>query len=327
MDMVSFLHSLEKNTISFQGKILVFRVKKQYPHLFFSFLLDFIKKKQGLSSLVLDLERIRLEEAMVKVSMVPFGGSLLYWTTYLGVGGHKKSESFLRLLTHYMGVNTVMLNVSHAMLIPKGTTHINYIEVEETCDRKLFDLLMSYFTPGIEKMERNKLIKLVFQGAAVSIEEGCSFLRYVDILGCNVSLLSMILAENASVSHSSLFFLSRYFFAKEAKNFFTLWFFLCKRYSPLFWITFWSDQMWYAFHYAYFRQREDLKQAKMVSFRLPFSFLQKDWSNYVSKELIVAHQFISSIDFHLKNGGHSFSLDLFLSKFLWGEFLHDELVE
>ena len=327
MDIVSFLHSFKRISFSLRGKIVVFRVKKQYPYLFFSFLFDFIKKQQELSSVFLDLDKILLEEAMAKITTVSFDRPFLYWLVCVDAASKKKSESLLHSMVSCTSTNSVVLCVPQATIIPKNADNIISIGIEDICNEKVFDLLITCFVPGIAKIERNRLIRLVCQEKTINIEKGCFLLRYVAVLGYDSSLLSMLPIELTSVSQSSLFLLSRYFFGRQAKNFFSLWSSLYKRYSPLFWTSFWSDQIWSAVNYAHLRHNGKMQQAKMISFRLPFSFLQRDWSDYVSGELIRAHQFITSADFHLKNGGYSFSLDLFFSKFFWREFALDELVE
>ena len=60
--------------------------------------------------------------------------------------------------------------------------------------------------------------------------------------------------------------------------------------------------------------------AKQISFRLPFTFVQKDWRSYSIRELKNAHQFIYTLDYDFKHGS-TMAFDLFFSKFFSNQFV------
>jgi hypothetical protein len=61
-------------------------------------------------------------------------------------------------------------------------------------------------------------------------------------------------------------------------------------------------------------ERREMVEAKKVGFRLPFSFMQRDWKKTSVHELIQAHDCIYALDYGLKNGGE-FWMELFYTKF------------
>ena len=58
--------------------------------------------------------------------------------------------------------------------------------------------------------------------------------------------------------------------------------------------------------------------ARTVSFRLPFSFLKKDWRMITGTQLQRAHEEIYNLDHAFKNSGSFDMLDLFYLTFFLG---------
>ena len=68
-------------------------------------------------------------------------------------------------------------------------------------------------------------------------------------------------------------------------------------------------------------QKRDVVQAKKMSFKLPFSFIQSDWKRANLQELKQAHQFLCTVDYNLKTGGGDYGLELMYEKFFLGQFV------
>jgi hypothetical protein len=118
----------------------------------------------------------------------------------------------------------------------------------------------------------------------------------------------------------SLSALTEAFFAKDAQRFFSLWSALEKEYPEIFWIIFWSDHVWRAYNVIQFLQEKNFVQAKRMSFRLPYSFINRDWQKNSPSELVQAYQNLYSIDFALKKGSSFTALDLFYVNYFNGKF-------
>lgn len=113
----------------------------------------------------------------------------------------------------------------------------------------------------------------------------------------------------------SLFSLSQALFERKSKQFFTQWHQVALRYSPQFWISFWSEQLWRASLYIYLQKSGKKEDARKIGFRLPFAFLQSTWRTYCVSELQEAHHLLYDIDYHLKQGGNEYSLELVYARF------------
>ena len=77
----------------------------------------------------------------------------------------------------------------------------------------------------------------------------------------------------------------------------------------MFWVSFWSDQIYRSYFFIRFTQEENYAAAKQVSFGLSFSFLKQTYKMYTLQELQSLHQAIYALDIALKNGGNSYQLD------------------
>jgi hypothetical protein len=119
----------------------------------------------------------------------------------------------------------------------------------------------------------------------------------------------------------SMFNLSTYLFQKNGDKFFELWKRIAESYSAPFWVAFWSEQLWRASMFVTLNKQRKYNDARKIAFRLPFSFINRDWHNYSADELAAAHDFIYRLDGRLKNGGSDIGLDLFYAQFLSNQFV------
>ena len=92
-------------------------------------------------------------------------------------------------------------------------------------------------------------------------------------------------------------------------------------YPMTFWCAYWSEQLWRAYHARYYLDRQQMQQAKSIAYRLPFSYMQKDWKKSTLIELRNAHQWIYELDLAYKNNIETQAgIDLFFTKFFLAEF-------
>lgn len=149
----------------------------------------------------------------------------------------------------------------------------------------------------------------------ISLDTACLVLQYVQVLGSAQRDFMNEWLDALIVPQQSLFLLSQYFFARQPTSFFVQWSKLVDAYSPQFWCVFWSEQLWRAYHYVYLTRQGNISTAREAGFRLPFSFLRKDWRTLPLNNIKKAHERMYEIDFSLKNGGDSGVFDLFYSQF------------
>jgi hypothetical protein len=60
--------------------------------------------------------------------------------------------------------------------------------------------------------------------------------------------------------------------------------------------------------------------AKKMSYRLPYSFINKDWQRVQIDELVECYEFLYQIDYAIKTGSTFCSLDLFFAHYFAGIF-------
>jgi hypothetical protein len=125
---------------------------------------------------------------------------------------------------------------------------------------------------------------------------------------------------------TSLFTLSQYCFARDSTAFFRLWKTMQHQYNEIFWITYWSEQMWRAYWFSWYVSRNEHAAAKKIGYRLPFSFMQKDYK-YVSREdIAAAHQALYELDYRMKHGARLVQCEHLLSEFMVGSHSHSKNV-
>jgi hypothetical protein len=62
-------------------------------------------------------------------------------------------------------------------------------------------------------------------------------------------------------------------------------------------------------------QQKKVVEAKKAQYKLPFSFINRDWSSYSLDELRDAHHCLATLDYQLKNGSSDIGLEYFYTKF------------
>jgi hypothetical protein len=72
--------------------------------------------------------------------------------------------------------------------------------------------------------------------------------------------------------------------------------------------------------YIEYASQGDYAEAKKVGYKLPFSFIQRDWKNHSIEELKQAHQGIYELDYRIKNGGDESFLEHFYIQAMSAQF-------
>ena len=97
------------------------------------------------------------------------------------------------------------------------------------------------------------------------------------------------------IPRQSFFVLSQHFFAQRPTLFLEKWK-VCKGDLPVeFWIAYWSEQLWQASLFVLRARSQGIGEAKKQAYRLPFSFINKDWQRYTVKGLSQTYTNLSII--------------------------------
>lgn len=307
MDLLTFLcqeHILDPTSIvSFVGK--------DYSPLFFST----IKQKLKSSLPVVTIDSLDNEaefKAHLEISFL--GTRTLYW---LSPDFLDNNPNLLPYITHYTGPNIVSFFTQKIKTDTNPNTIIIDIPSEIT-----YTLYIEIFTAlyPLHAKKSNILVKDIFKKySSLSLDSSYLLMHYCILIGNKSD--TFIPEWLTSIIHpeKSLFILSTYFFAKKGPAFFELWNSISDDYSELFWTTYWSEQLFKAHAFITLNNAQNYLQAKRMAYRLPFSFIQKDWKTITIQELRNAHHHLYTLDWNLKNGLSSnlelFYLQFFLNKF------------
>lgn len=231
------------------------------------------------------------------------GQASFFWLGDIEEGfATKQKETFLNGLNGYSGENRI---VFFAHEIPTKTTLApltlpSDIEINEGI------ALATIFAPKVieNSFKRAILERLFKQNAQLPLNLFMNILDNLDLIQTKhletfYTYLSPLLPLTAELSN-----LSQAFFKRDL-NFFKMWSILSSQYPPIFWVAFWNDQWWRAFHLVSFARQKNIVLAKKMGFKLPYSFINKDWENYQPTYFRALLAQLYTIDYNIKRG-HSF---------------------
>ena len=290
---------------------------KQYPVVFFSALLSQLRHKYQLNPKSILFDQLSSQDLYAQLSTTFLGRSDLLWLGDLSsVEPAALKKQMLTLVVSYQGPHKLIgcLHSDDKSLQMKGIISLDE-DFSESDRRALVTFLFPHIPSAVDAVE-----KLVKGTRISSIDQLSMIAQYAGVIGKNVSLFSDNWMKKISAPESSLFDLSSYFFGRKTEQFWPAWHLLKGEYAAPFWTTYWSEQLWRAHYVIKLYKENKIIEAKQLSFRLPFSFLQRDWKNISAAELQRAHQFLYDGDYAFKNGGSEFFLEVFYATFLTKQF-------
>lgn len=196
------------------------------------------------------------------------------------------------------------------------------IELPKAVDAKLLKALSDLARLEMNDSMMQFIKSFLSKGSHVlTIEQACVLLQYMRVLGSSADKYLEHIVDIVVKPEASLFLLSQYFFSKSASHFYRLWDSVQSLYPDLFWITFWSEQLYRTAEYVHLQKNKQAAVAKQISYRLPFSFINTDWKKFSYDELTRAHECVYELDHALKNG-QEVSLDILYHCFFSDFFAH-----
>lgn len=248
--------------------------------------------------------------AMAALQTSFLGSNSCYWLGSFDDLAKSKQKAWLEFFNSYRGPHTLLFYSSTP--IDSKAAHIETIELPDAVDASLFQKVAHML--GAQTVSfRSQLFR---QTDKLSLDEAYLFVKYDTVLGKGSQEFVTDWLPDMVVPEVSLFSLSQALFDRKPASFFRLWKQLSHRYAAPFWTTFWSEQMWRAYHYVSFQKKGKQLEAKKMGYRLPFSFLNRAWRNYSLEDLKSYHSFLYEIDYHVKNGGSDHALDFFYATVL-----------
>lgn len=310
MKMRTFIQLCNDSELS--KKSVVIFTAADYQVLFFATLLDRLKQKTTPAPKSLSYVEASVASLQAQLSTTFLGQHDVIWCGNISALDPALKKSMLAFLATYEGPHAL-----YAFIAEK--------DLPESFDKQQIVNLNDPLSPA----EREQLIALLFDRLewkhlfeltqesykTMSLDMLVLFAQYRLVLGKNVQPFMQTWFEKIVAPDESLFTLAQWFFARKPQHFYRTWHVLKDAYDPVFWTTFWSEQVWRAYYTVSFCKAQELAQAKQMAYKLPFSFLQRDWKQFSEAELLRAHDFLTTADFRIKNGASDLFLDLFFNNF------------
>lgn len=315
MKLEHFLSAV--STDSFPSSPVVLFSAKEYPVVFFSALLSQLRHRSSVELKTVLFDQLSSQALFAQLSTTFLGRSDLLWLGDLSsLEPAVLKKQMLSVVASYQGPHTLM-----GCIHPDDSSSSmkNIISLDEDFSPETRRGVVTFLFPqsisavdGVEKLVKGTRV--------TSIDQLIMIAQYAGVVGKNAVLFSEQWMKKIHASESSLFDLSSYFFGRKTEQFWNAWSLLKDDYAAPFWTTYWSEQLWRAHYVIKLYKENKITEAKQLSFRLPFSFLQRDWKTISAKELQYAHQFLYEGDYAFKNGGSEFFLEVFYATFLTKQF-------
>lgn len=276
----------------------------EYPLLFTSQFLKLLSSKNP--GLVVPLHVQDQEQAVVSAQLQTtfLGRSSIYWLADSLVHvARTKQQEWLNELRQYEGPNTVLFFMSGEL--PKSIpSSWSVVPLPDHASRELVTSVTKlYQTNNMVKIDQQFVRHLQSIAHQLSLDQLCLLLQYSTITAGGAAEFFKEWVPQLITPEQSLFTLSQHFFARKATNFLSQWTIVRDHYAPPFWISFWADQLWRAALFIECVKAGDKVEAKKISYKLPFSFIQRDYVKHSAIELKNAHQLLYDLDYRIKNSG------------------------
>ncbi len=311
MKLTEFINTIQTNPEKLYQYSRIIFTGQSYPLLFFSYIATALNKKQpGLLTLI---DPSSQDDSQIRAALQTsfLGMQRMFWFGSVSALESGAFKEWSRFLDNYSGPNTILFYAEEN----QSTASALELVLPQQVDKKLFQLIVALIglpaSSGVEDFSK----ALYERVQSVSLEHACLLAQYASLMGAKNSDFFDDWFDRVAVADSSLFTLSQYFFAQDAKAFFVYWSKIHHAYGEPFWITYFSEQLFRAHAFVIYMRQGNRAQAQRISYKLPFSFMQRDWKKYDSESLKRAHDMLYHIDYQFKNGGSPYLLDLFYSSF------------
>ena len=288
---------------------------KEYPVLFFAALLHRLRSTYQPVPKTVSYQTGSFSILLAQLSTTFLGRQDLLWLGDISsLEDAATKKQLLALLPSYQGPHALIGYVHQDDLSARLSCVISLDEPLAACAQRA---AITFLFPHVAHEVLEDLLKTV---RSSSLDHLVLLANYAGVVGKNIRPFKQEWVTTIIAPEASLFTLSQYFFARKTELFWPLWHSLKEQYAAPFWTTYWSEQLWRAHYVIKLYKEQKITEAKQLSYRLPFSFLQRDWKTISCEELQQAHHFLYEGDYAFKNGGSEFFLEVFYATFLAKQF-------
>jgi hypothetical protein len=306
MDFSLFLQEASACSFWTQSPNICFRGDEFSP-LFFNALLSHVEKNKLLPypKLRFDITSADKRTIFTTLNQSILGNYAVFWmSTILHEDMVKTKQDVLSFLFAYQGPHHVIYFLSKdAKQIPGKIATV--VDIPSNIDFSKFEHLCVFFKQTIPNAKSGFIKQLFKETKTLPLDTACMLMKYIELI--NVRYLNDFSTYLAHITQAqpSLSQLSEYFFTGKAPEFFSLWATVEKEYPEMFWLSFWSEQLWKAHHVIGYLKKNNIINAKRMSFRLPYSFVNTYWKKFSQYELKHLYDHLYLIDMKIKRGGSS----------------------
>ena len=286
-----------------ESRVIILR-GEVYPALFVHALLQKLVRIGDSNPVVLDLSTAPIGEQLLQLSTSFLGHSSRYWLGDTSQLSPKAGAQLAVFVEHYQGENYIIFFAQQAL---KGSSVATVTLPEKITQVAMHDLLALY--PQEQQKRCQQFIKPLFKRVdTLTLEQAILLLNYASVLGVNREVFLDQWLDLLVKPEESLFELSGLLLARDVR-FWCQWSRVRELYEFPFWVSYFGDLFFRAYYYGQYRKNNQLTEAKKIGYRLPFSFIQRDWQKIDYELLRLAHDKLNTIDFQLKNGATPVVLD------------------
>lgn len=232
----------------------------------------------------------------------------------------KGRKSFKEYVEHYSGPHTLILfynSKSDEPLIKKclERSDVAVISYEQLYAFEQIEFLRTACFSDMSPQKLSALNKLAGSTKRLSIDVWLQMIRYLSVTSMKALSSGQLSFHELIPDEYSLFDLATFFFKRDMVAFYELWEKVRPLYPDIFWISYWSDLTWRAYHATYFMKAGNYTSARKYAYRLPFSFLQYQWKSVDEHELKVLLQHLYNADYAFKRGAFEIPFEVMWAPF------------
>ncbi len=303
MNFNLFLQEASKPDFLAQSPNICFR-SDDFSPLFFNHLLTNLEKNGYFPypKLRLDLTAYDQKALLAALNQSILGSNSVFWLSNIAAEGIVKGkQNIITYLFSYQGPHHIMYFLPKDVKLTPGEKVV-IIDVPYQVDFATAETILSFFYQKNQRKKCDALKRIFKQTKTLPLDTLCMLVHYTELMNSkNGNELDSYLA-NITQTQPSLSLLSESFFSNNAADFFAVWSEVERTYPDMFWLAFWSEQFWKAYHVVSFLKKQDFINAKRMSFRLPYSFINIHWKKFSQQELSNFYQDMYLIDAKIKRG-------------------------
>lgn len=231
------------------------------------------------------------------------GQSTVYWGVLPGVQAKnsKVRQQVIQFLKTYNGPHAVWVLVEEEAIGELSSCR-RVLVPATIAGAKLFEIAELF------GMERSVAvldnIALVPTRSTLLLDTAVQLLLHAGYVPIKQRDAAMVFLHRLLPQEISLVNLAELFFKKEWPAFFKEWSTVVDLYGDMFWISFWTEQLWRAYWVCWYMQRGQQTKARSMSYRLPLSFCTAGWRQASLLTLRQQYEHMAFLDTAIKQGSY-----------------------